>query len=394
MALNKQSLFLTIFIVLPVLVIAQSINVKFPLYANKEYSFALNKGINRDIIQQGTLSATGTAVLTIPEKDKGYVGMGSLLVDGATVVNIIINHENFDISQGIDFRYEFKNSPENTYLYSIMQDKATPQPDNSLYASHFIDLIRYMQRLNKVNQGAAGLAERVDVKLYALNELNMDNLYTSSIWYNVVDGIIKLGSDQKALGDNMVKILERIKSQEVFEHFTENLITITDQYGWDEAFNIIIPYVMESGRIKVPQGNIYVAFALVKMRPGTDSPPLEGLSKPLKGSGAEKTLLVFYNSECENCHVQMAELIKKYPQLKQQKIRVISISSDESVELFEKDKKLYPWADSDKLCDLQGFAGKNFINYGIMGTPTFYLIDSDGKIINRYALISDIDFDS
>lgn len=389
-----KQILLSICIVLSSFASAQDIKVSFPLYANKEYSFALNKGINRDIVQQGTLSASGSATLTVPAKDKDYAGMGSLIIDGSSVFNFIVNHENFEVEQGLDLKYAFKDSRENEYLYSIIQDKAVPQPDSTLYASHFVEFLRYMQRLNKVGQGMSDLREKVDVKLYALNQLDMEQLYTSSVWYNVVDGLMRLDPGQKAFGENMVKILKRIKSLEVFEHLTENLITITDQYGWDDAFNIIIPYVEESGRIKVPQGNIYVAFALAKIRPGTIAPPIHGLKKAISDSGAKKTLLVFYQPDCENCHIEMQELIKSYPELEKQGVRVVSISSDEDKESFEKDKKLYPWPDADKLCDLQGFAGENFKNYAIMGTPTFYLIDGKGIVIKRYALLSDIDFGS
>ncbi|MFV0539444.1 MAG: peroxiredoxin family protein [Dysgonomonas sp.] len=73
-------------------------------------------------------------------------------------------------------------------------------------------------------------------------------------------------------------------------------------------------------------------------------------------------------------------------------VRVVSLSSDHLKESFEKDKKHFPWADNDKLCDFQGFSGKNFLNYGIMSTPTFFLIDKDGIVIRRYALVADIDF--
>lgn len=382
-------------ILFPFFSIAQEIKINSPVYAGKEYQFALNKGIVRDVVQHGTISSEGQVVLNLPEKDKDYVGMGSLSVDDALVSHFIINHENFELEIDSLQKSHFKGSPENTSLYSFLQREVTAsQVDTSLYASSFIDLLVYMRDLGKARQNLLGLKELLDVKVYALTQLDYEVLYTSSLWYNIIDGLIKLESEEATIGNNMVDILKRIKSQEVFEHLTENLITITNQYGWDEAFDIIIPYVQESGRIKIPQGDIYAAFEMAKIKSGFVAPSIEGLDIPLGTTSDKKTLLVFYNSDCHNCQVQIDKLIEKYPELKAQGLRVISISSDEDRQSDEKYRKKFPWADTDKLCDLKGFAGPNYMKYGIMGTPTFFLLDKDAKIIKRYALFSDIDFSS
>lgn len=43
------------------------------------------------------------------------------------------------------------------------------------------------------------------------------------------------------------------------------------------------------------------------------APAIEGLTPSLGDSNAEKTLLVFYQPDCENCHIQLELLIKNYP---------------------------------------------------------------------------------
>ncbi len=372
---------------------AQIIEFSLPAEAGKEYAFLLNKGIVQDTIQKGRLSSTGDISISIPDKYKGYIGMGSMDIKGNPSLNVIVDRNDFSVNKSQEGKLIFHNSPENDYLYSIMQDKVFPTPDTTLYAYHFIELVKYMQQLNRVQQ-SFNLQEKANVRAYALERLDMDRLYTSSIWYNVIDGLIRLNPDQKAMADDMVRLLKRTVSQEVFEHLSENLVTITEQFGWDDAFDIIVPYIQESGRIEVPRGNMFTAFALAKVRKGMPAPEVEGLSPSIKESQANQTLLVFYQPDCENCHKELENLIKIYPQLNQMGVRVVSISSDHQKEPFEKDKKWFPWPDSDKLCDFQGFAGTNFINYGIMATPTFFLIDKNQKVIKRYALISDIEFSS
>ncbi|MBD8389782.1 peroxiredoxin [Dysgonomonas sp. BGC7] len=385
---------LSVCLVATVVAKTQTIKVKLPAEANKDYVLILNKGIKQDTIVKGHLSFLGEAVLNIPKKDAGYIGMGTLLINEGAHVNFIINNENFEVEQGDDKKYQFTHSRENEYLYSIMQNGAHPTDDTSLYAPHFVGFIRYMQALNRVSTNNVSLMEKANVRSYALDQLDMDRLYTSSIWYNVIDGIVRLGPDQESFGSNMVQIMKRIKSQEVFEHLADNLVTITEQYGWDDAFDIIVPYIQESGRIEFPQGKMYSAFSMAKVKKGTYAPIIDGLKTPLKGAKANKTLLVFYQPDCENCHIQLEKLIKNYSKLNQMGVRVVSLSSDHEKEMFEKDVKRFPWAEEDKLCDYKGFAGVNFINYGIMSTPTFFLLDKDSRVIKRYALFADIDFSS
>lgn len=390
--MSKRQLLYFLLYCIPLIACAQKINISLPDQANKEYVFILSKGIEQDTIQRGTFSFTGDAVIDMPEKEKDYVGMGSLQMKGERAFNMIINHENFSVKQAPDEKYIFKDSKENGYLYAIMQDGVRPTQDTTLYAFHFIELIRYMQHLNKLTTQGGSLMDKANARFYALNQLNVEQLYTSSIWYNIIDGLTKLTADQELMAEGMVRLMKRIKSQAVFEHLANNLIVITEQYGWDDAFDIIVPYLEESQRITVPQGRIFEAFALAKIRNGTLAPALDGLFPSLEGAGYDRTLLVFYQPDCENCLVQIERLINDYPKLKEQNIRIVSISSDTNKDAFAEDVKRYPWAHSDKLCDYKGFAGNNFVKYGIMSTPTFFLLNKEGRVIKRYALVADIDF--
>ncbi|MDU1889071.1 MAG: TlpA disulfide reductase family protein [Dysgonomonas sp.] len=375
---------------LPLILSAQKIEITFPQDANKEYSFILNKGIRQDTIQMGNLSSIGTATINIPEKEKDYIGMGALLIQEQPTINIIVNHENFNITRNTDGKLAFDGSLDNAYLYSIIQQQEVPKIDSAAYAPYFVNLIKYVQQLKQINTRGGSLMEKAQVKIYAQNNLDIEYLYTSSLWFYVIDELLKMSTTQEQFGEGMVQMLKRIKSQEVFEALADNLLIITDQYGMDDAFDVIVPYLKKSGRIEVPRGKMFKAFALVKIVKGTVPPSLEGLTPSLIDSDASKTLIVFYQPDCHSCHTQLELLSDNYPKLKEQGVRVISVSGGSDKLEFETDKRTYPWR--EQLCDFEGFAGPNFLNYGIMGTPTFFLLDKDKKVIKRYALFSDIDF--
>ena len=68
-------------------------------------------------------------------------------------------------------------------------------------------------------------------------------------------------------------------------------------------------------------------------------------------------------------------------------IEVISIAADHDKTIYENTASRFPW--KNKLCNFKGFEGENFKNYGIIGTPTFYLIDNKGIIQGKYATLAD-----
>jgi len=69
-------------------------------------------------------------------------------------------------------------------------------------------------------------------------------------------------------------------------------------------------------------------------------------------------------------------------------LQIVSISADADKAIFEKTASSFLWA--DKLCDLKGMGGQNFQNYGVMGTPTIYLIDKKGIIRAKGAKLEEV----
>jgi len=385
----KIYIFCTLFFLFSYLVKAQKIDVQILDYASLDYVFVLNKGLKQDTIQSGNFTMTGNLIINIPSKYKNYEGVGSLYTKGQQSLNLIINRENFSVKKA-DGAYVFLNSPENDYLYAFLQRNPKPEvPDTTLYAYRFVNMVQYMNKLNAVVRGQiTNLSERFAVHDFAVNKLSIEDLYTSSLWFYVIDALTKYNASQELFANDMVKILSRIKSQEVFEALSYNLVTILNQYGWDDAFDIIIPYIVETGRIKTPRGNMYTAFTLAKLRKGMKAPAIEGLSKPLGKDKAEQTILFFYESDCHNCIAEIEKLRDKYQALQSKNIRLVSISADYDRPAFDKMAKTIPW--KDNLCDFKGFTGTNFMNYGILGTPTYFLVDKDGKIVKRFAQLQDL----
>ncbi|GHU74046.1 hypothetical protein FACS189413_18750 [Bacteroidia bacterium] len=167
----------------------------------------------------------------------------------------------------------------------------------------------------------------------------------------------------------------------VFNTLTNDLVTICVQYGWMEAENVIFPYLVESGRLEDSHGRLHLIHALSKIKPGDKAPAIQGEQNPVN------TLLIFYESGCSNCQKQLEELKKHYAAIQKQGIRVISISADSNEAVFKYHSQNFPWPDQH--CDFQGFEGDIFKTYGVVATPTIYVIDKKGQIEGRYAALAE-----
>jgi len=410
---------------------AQSIKIYFPKFIGKPYVFVLTEGLKMDTVQFGVIGATGyvTVNLTIPEQFKGYTGIGSLSIINSGTINFIINNEDFSItckdSIPTPENTITKDSKENELLNqykiemsvfyqrmdSIFKAERAVHPDSpspsflvamkfmnenysaiqkrlaadSSYAAFYIRAFNYLKGLgNRIYFKSKDEDEYLkDLTHYVTYELDFSRLFSSGLWGPLISSTFRI-PDKTVWSENMVKALERTKSQRIFEALATDLIFISEQHGWDDAEKIILDYLESSGKLPEDPSNIVNrAIGQSRIKVGDKAPALIGLERVPTNS-----LLIFYESGCPVCQRQLDAIIKTYPQLVEKGIRVISISTDESREVYEYNSKDFPWL--DRLCDFQGFKSKNVINYGVIGTPTIFFIDENDIISDRQPQFEDI----
>lgn len=82
------------------------------------------------------------------------------------------------------------------------------------------------------------------------------------------------------------------------------------------------------------------------------------------------------------------QLLKgNYPLIKEKGYEVVSVAADTNTDVYRNTAETFPW--EAKYCDLKGFDSPDFKNFGIIGTPTFYVIDGKGIVQGRYARLQD-----
>jgi hypothetical protein len=411
---------------------AQTVNLYFPKFAGSEYYFTVFQGQNSDTIQRGVIPDNGKLSIVFPKKLAGYEGLCSWTLAKGGGLPFIVTPAGLDISctENVPTTETiiFKNSIENNSYNLLMNEQSTlfgkienyfknkqsfeqknnmvevfqdnfPElkkefetygnklAQNKLYAAFLIRLNNYITGIGNTiyppSQADANTLFDKEITKYITEEVDMKRLYTSGRWNHLISICFRLFPEQKDFGGNMVKILKRTQHQRTLELFANDLMMICEQFGWDDARTVIVDYLESSGRIPEPTGLVRLAFMLNKTKPGVVAPPVTGVSS------VANSLLIFYESGCDHCNEQLDWLIKNYNTLKEKGIKVISLSTDTSEEVFKYHSAKFPW--KDKLCDYKGIKGENFEKYGVFGTPTIYYIDKNGKIVDRKAKMEQID---
>jgi thiol-disulfide isomerase/thioredoxin len=103
-------------------------------------------------------------------------------------------------------------------------------------------------------------------------------------------------------------------------------------------------------------------------------------AKSLEGLDAEFKLVVFAAGWCPHCVEAMPEVSGYYPELKKKNIEVVLVSLDDNPEDFARFAAPLPFISTT---DYQKWSGQAVADYQVYGTPSFFMLDNDLKIIQK-----------
>lgn len=365
---------------------SQTIKFRLPEDANKEFIFSIPNGLKSDTIAKGQISMIGEGKIVLPEKYRDTPGLGGLtILDSNTKpIYIILEDHDFSFEKKDLETFIFQNSKENELFFNKRSEVLNPENENT-YAQFIIKTNGTLAQIGKVlqNKRKVSLFEQTNTRLAALNTTDLDKLYYSQFWYFIIDGLLKMSSGEDIFANDMIHLLDKTKTDRVYTALVEDIITITNQFGMDSALDQIMQHVYDSKRIKYPQGNIFLAFEMLKVKKGSEAPIIIGLESK---TNYKFTLLMFYESGCSSCQTQLEKLKENYPYFEKEDVRIVTIATDINKESYTGGSD-FPW--KDELCDFKGFNSQNVINYGVVATPTFYLINSNNKVMGRFSNVSE-----
>jgi len=420
------------FCILLINIKAQDIQIDFPSFKGKSYDFIIFQGSKTKVITQDVIPQDGKIKLTIPKEYAPYTGMSRWLITGTQEgggLDMVIPGHDFSVTCKAAIPTEdniiYEGNKEISELTSIykrqekilakseamlMSKNAFGEKDkNYLFfekeyknqAKDYEDLQREImlknnysaQFINIVNI-TRGIGTKIlptekekadNVVNYIVQDLDWEMLYTSGHWGGVITSLVdiqtQIFNNPKNFASNFDIISKKIKNSQHYTDFVESVTRALSQNGKDNFIAEITPQVLSSKKIKSYDGVLSVYIM------GTEGQQASELiienDKKIVFTEKEynKTLLLFYRSDCGACEQVLKELPENYNKLVSAGIRVVSVSADLNESEFKDKSKNFPWKNSH--CDYKGVQGENFKNYGVVGTPTLFLIDNSGKIVLR-----------
>lgn len=103
-------------------------------------------------------------------------------------------------------------------------------------------------------------------------------------------------------------------------------------------------------------------------------------AKKLSDIKSKQKLVMFYSSTCPHCVAEFPKMIESYDRLKKNGIELIGLSIDSDLSTFNSEADKLPWITDT---ELGGWDSSYVKKYNIHGTPTFFLLDADNKIIAK-----------
>ena len=110
-------------------------------------------------------------------------------------------------------------------------------------------------------------------------------------------------------------------------------------------------------------------------------------AKKLSDVAADYKLVVFAAGWCGHCTEELPKIANYYPTLKAKNIEVILVSLDEKAKDFGEFAAPFPFISTT---DYKKWEGQAALDYQVYGTPSYFLLDKDLKIVKRLKSVAHI----
>lgn len=219
-----------------------------------------------------------------------------------------------------------------------------------------------------------------------------DMLESSSLLRPVLVAYLNTGGNTNVAG-SVDKILDRLKVETPRgQTVLSELIDIFDVYQMEEFKN---KYLSLAKNLKCTindrlastlKSNANVEMGAVFPNYKFQS-PTNSTVKSIHDVKADKKVIVFWSSTCSHCESELPKLLEKYNDLKSKNIQVIALSLDVDKDSYTKKIAAFPWINDS---ELKGWNSSYTETYNVHATPTYFILDSNNKIISKPEHVGDV----
>ena len=316
-------------------------------------------------------------------------------------LNTYVNEQRERVAKRNGLRYllPLYQADKNDSLYDLMQKEFVSLdaeeaaffnnlPDNS-YIKYYIPLRQFVEdqvnaARNKQENSAPLLAQ-----FYQFN-LADDRFWNSGLIGSFIEGHVALCEQQSGIEQihapcqKMVDHIYMALKGQPFKllDLAEFLLRTFEKRGLEQAAEYLSLTLLNQNKIAV-EGDLrnkmeqYRAMAIGNTAADIAfNPPVKGQAK--LSDMASYKLLFFWKSGCAGCKEATPDLVALQNTLKDHNIDIIGFSLDTDNGKFQNYARQMPWPSRS---DLKGWESQTAKDYHLFGTPAFYLLDAENKIL-------------
>ena len=285
--------------------------------------------------------------------------------------------------------------------YGLLQHELNEHVDELIDNNPLTLASRYLKtdRPTFVNPLLSNNEQNLFLKQHYFDEVDFNDtmLIRSTFLTSKIVGYLSLfqnnANSQEELEDNMLMGVDSVLShaqinQEVYEFIVEFLIRGFESIGFEKGLeHIAVASTLDQfcenteRRLKLENKlDLIKKLAIGQPAPDFTTIDINDNEITLSKIEAKKTLLVFWASWCPHCDEIMPVIHSYYDG--SNNLEVISISIDESKDDLMKsiEEGGYNWT---YIAELQGWNGPIIEEYGIVATPSIFVLDENKKIIGK-----------
>lgn len=212
-----------------------------------------------------------------------------------------------------------------------------------------------------------------------------EQLETSGLLRQILLNYLSSGENpniDKSVDDMMASVkYESPRGQTVLSEF----IDIFDTYGMAEQKN---KYLSKAENLKCTINSRLSSTIAANKNTAigatfadyTFNNPVNTAAKSIHKVNADKKVVVFWSSTCSHCEAELPTFITPYQKMKAQNIEIIGLSLDTDQAKFSEKARIFPWINDT---ELRGWNSTFADTYNVKGTPTYFILDRNNRIIAK-----------
>ena len=172
-----------------------------------------------------------------------------------------------------------------------------------------------------------------------------------------------------------------------FDYVLKLLLNTFESSGFDEVYLHLFDNYMHGASCEggIPSEVERKALSIKNMKKGSAAPELigkdrEGNTITLSNFKGKSVVVMFWESSCEHCRKAIPHVIALLKDKQDVVLFSYSIDTDENEWIGG---ILEEGLQEPSVSDLKGYDGENAIRWNVWGTPSFFVIDAEGKIVAK-----------